>query len=130
MRVHASSSDLFDRAAEIETFRGVSQAGLGPRLLLLFANGRVEEFLSQHVRAAGVCVQGLLLAAAADAWWLVDVRVLPRPACCQLGSAQLRTFSHCVRVVVGACAGASEPVVHARAMHVSCACACVSACVR
>lgn len=54
MRVHASSSDLFDRQAEIDTFRGVSKAGLGPRLLLLFSNGRVEEFLSQHVSASCV----------------------------------------------------------------------------
>jgi hypothetical protein len=49
MRVHASASDLFDRQAEIATFRGVGREGLGPRLLLLFNNGRVEEFLSQHV---------------------------------------------------------------------------------
>lgn len=49
MRVHASSSDLFDRQAEIDTFKGVSQAGLGPHLLLLFRNGRVEEFLGEHV---------------------------------------------------------------------------------
>lgn len=50
MRVHASSSDLFDRQAEIDTFKGVSEAGLGPHLLLLFNNGRVEEFLIEHVR--------------------------------------------------------------------------------
>lgn len=49
MRVHASSSDLFDRQVEIDTFKGVSRAGLGPQLLLLFRNGRIEEFLSQHV---------------------------------------------------------------------------------
>jgi len=49
MRVHASSSDLFDRQVEIDTFKGVSRAGLGPQLLLLFNNGRIEEFLSQHV---------------------------------------------------------------------------------
>lgn len=52
MRVHASSSDLFDRQTEIDTFKGVSQAGLGPQLLLLFRNGRVEEFLSQHVSSS------------------------------------------------------------------------------
>jgi hypothetical protein len=50
MRVHASSSDLFDRQVEIDTFKGVSQAGLGPHLLMLFKNGRVEEFLGEHVR--------------------------------------------------------------------------------
>lgn len=49
MRVHASSSELFDRQVEIQTFQAVSQAGLGPQLLLLFRNGRVEEFLSEHV---------------------------------------------------------------------------------
>lgn len=52
MRVHASASDLFDRAAEISTFQGVSKAGLGPKLLMLFDNGRVEEFLTQHVTLA------------------------------------------------------------------------------
>jgi hypothetical protein len=52
MRVHASSSDLFDRQTEIDTFKGVSQAGLGPQLLLLFRNGRVEEFLNQHVSSS------------------------------------------------------------------------------
>lgn len=49
MRVHASANTLFDRAAEIDTFQAVSAAGLGPRLLLLFDNGRVEEFLMHHV---------------------------------------------------------------------------------
>jgi hypothetical protein len=52
MRVHASASDLFDRAAEVATFQSVSAAGLGPRLLLLFGNGRVEQFLAQHVTLA------------------------------------------------------------------------------
>ncbi|KAF6258751.1 Choline/ethanolamine kinase-domain-containing protein [Scenedesmus sp. NREL 46B-D3] len=52
MRVHASASDLFDRAAEVATFRSVSAAGLGPRLLLLFGNGRVEQFLARHVTLA------------------------------------------------------------------------------
>jgi hypothetical protein len=52
MRVHASASDLFDRAAEVATFQNVSAAGLGPRLLLLFGNGRVEQFLAQHVALA------------------------------------------------------------------------------
>jgi hypothetical protein len=49
MRVHASASELFDRQLEIDTFKGVSKAGLGPQLLMLFTNGRVEEFLGQHV---------------------------------------------------------------------------------
>ncbi|KAF8066213.1 choline kinase 3 [Scenedesmus sp. PABB004] len=49
MRVHASSSALFDRASEISTFKAVGRAGIGPRLLLLFDNGRVEEFLTRHV---------------------------------------------------------------------------------
>jgi hypothetical protein len=49
MRVHASASELFDRQLEIDTFRGVSKAGLGPQLLMLYTNGRVEEFLGQHV---------------------------------------------------------------------------------
>lgn len=38
-------SDLFDRGEEIATFAAVSDARLGPRLLLLFNNGRLEEFL-------------------------------------------------------------------------------------
>lgn len=38
-------SDLFDRAEEIATFSAVSDAGLGPQLLMLFRNGRLEEFL-------------------------------------------------------------------------------------
>lgn len=50
--MHASASDLFDRAAEVATFQSVSAAGLGPRLLLLFGNGRVEQFLAQHVTLA------------------------------------------------------------------------------
>lgn len=36
---------LFDRKEEIATFSAVSSAGLGPQLLLLFKNGRLEEFL-------------------------------------------------------------------------------------
>jgi hypothetical protein len=36
---------LFDRREEIATFSAVSSAGLGPQLLLLFQNGRLEEFL-------------------------------------------------------------------------------------
>jgi hypothetical protein len=69
MRVHASSSELFDRQVEIETFKAVSQAGLGPHLLLLFRNGRVEEFLSEHVSRLGQSVwEGLQPAAAAAAW--------------------------------------------------------------
>lgn len=59
MRVHASSSDLFDRQTEIDTFKGVSTAGLGPRLLLLFRNGRVEEFLGEHVSCYCLCHVGL-----------------------------------------------------------------------
>lgn len=38
-------SNLFDRAEEIATFSAVSSVGLGPQLLLLFRNGRLEEFL-------------------------------------------------------------------------------------
>jgi hypothetical protein len=38
-------ADLFDRAEEIATFSAVSAAGLGPQLLALFRNGRLEEFL-------------------------------------------------------------------------------------
>ena len=48
-RVHASRSDLFDRRTELSTFRAVSSAGLGPRLLMLFGNGRVEQFLEGYV---------------------------------------------------------------------------------
>lgn len=48
LRVHASQSELFDRAGEIATFRAVASAGLGPRLHVLFGNGRVEEFLTAH----------------------------------------------------------------------------------
>ena len=49
VRVHASNSDLFSREEEIATFRAVGETGVGPRLLLLFGNGRVEEFLEAHV---------------------------------------------------------------------------------
>lgn len=49
VRVHASKSDLFDRHGEIATFRAVSSAGVGPKLLLLFGNGRIEEFLGDHI---------------------------------------------------------------------------------
>ncbi len=49
VRVHASKSDLFDRRGEIATFRAVSSAGVGPKLLLLFGNGRIEEFLGNHI---------------------------------------------------------------------------------
>ena len=46
-RVHANAGGaaLFDRAEEVATFAAVSAAGLGPRLLALFGNGRLEEFL-------------------------------------------------------------------------------------
>lgn len=47
--MHASKSELFDRKGEIATFRAVSATGIGPQLILLFPNGRVEEFLLQHV---------------------------------------------------------------------------------
>lgn len=40
-----SGFDLFDRQREVATFAAVSAVGLGPQLLLLFANGRFEEFL-------------------------------------------------------------------------------------
>ncbi len=49
LRVHASGSNLFDRAAEVATFRAVSEAGLGPGLRLLLPNARIEEFLMHHV---------------------------------------------------------------------------------
>ncbi|KAI8471921.1 MAG: hypothetical protein J3K34DRAFT_520125 [Monoraphidium minutum] len=42
-------SALFDRAEEVATFAAVSSAGLGPRLLMLFGNGRLEEFLVEYV---------------------------------------------------------------------------------
>jgi len=42
---HSGGVDLFDRAEEISTFSAVSAAGLGPQLLMLFRNGRLEEFL-------------------------------------------------------------------------------------
>lgn len=64
MRVHASSSDLFDRQEEIETFRGVSSAGMGPKLLMLFDNGRVEEFLTQHVTLAASDLQDSMVGSA------------------------------------------------------------------
>eukprot|EP00878_Enallax_costatus_P035024 GHUV01038987.1.p1 GENE.GHUV01038987.1~~GHUV01038987.1.p1 ORF type:complete len:190 (+),score=30.54 GHUV01038987.1:161-730(+) len=64
MRVHASSSDLFDRQEEIETFRGVSAAGMGPKLLMLFENGRVEEFLAQHVTLAASDLQDSMVGSA------------------------------------------------------------------
>ncbi|GBF99366.1 hypothetical protein Rsub_12170 [Raphidocelis subcapitata] len=41
--------DLFDRQREVATFSAVSAVGLGPQLLLLFANGRFEEFLVEYV---------------------------------------------------------------------------------
>ncbi len=52
MRVHANKSDLFDRHGEIATFRAVSSAGVGPKLLLLFGNGRIEQFLGDYVTLA------------------------------------------------------------------------------
>eukprot|EP00775_Hariotina_reticulata_P010093 gene10093-10249_t len=52
MRVHASSTELFDRAAEVAVAKAVAEAGMGPQLLLLFQNGRVEEFLLHHVTLA------------------------------------------------------------------------------
>lgn len=64
MRVHASSSDLFDRQEEISTFRGVSAAGMGPKLLMLFDNGRVEEFLAQHVTLAASDLQDTMVSSA------------------------------------------------------------------
>ncbi|KAH7331908.1 hypothetical protein KP509_20G056800 [Ceratopteris richardii] len=40
--------NFFDREDEIRTFEAISNAGQGPRLLGLFATGRIEEFL--HAR--------------------------------------------------------------------------------
>jgi hypothetical protein len=47
--VDAPPADLFDRAEEFATFAAVSAARLGPRLLLAFKNGRLEEFLLDYV---------------------------------------------------------------------------------
>jgi hypothetical protein len=52
MRVHACTTDLFDRAAELAVAKAVAAAGMGPQLLLLFQNGRIEEFLLHHVTLA------------------------------------------------------------------------------
>jgi Choline/ethanolamine kinase len=49
LRVHnGGQCDLINQEAELATFLRSSELQLGPRLLLLFQNGRVEEFLTQH----------------------------------------------------------------------------------
>ena len=47
-RVHASEDELFERRSELAAFVAVSTCGLGPKLLGLFGNGRIEEFLTEH----------------------------------------------------------------------------------
>jgi hypothetical protein len=49
VRIHAGESELFDREEELKTFKAVSAAGIGPKLLGVFVNGRVEEFLTEHI---------------------------------------------------------------------------------
>lgn len=68
VRVHASLSDLVDRHTELLTFRIISDCGLGPRPLLVFANGRVEEYLKgfSTLTAATVRLQPLYEAVAAQ----------------------------------------------------------------
>lgn len=80
MRVHASGSTFFDRAMEVSTFRAVSESGLGPALLLLFENGRVEEFLSSHVALSAPDLRdpdvSAALASTLASWHLRMVRSL------------------------------------------------------
>jgi hypothetical protein len=47
-RVHASEDQLFERESELAAFVAVGKSGLGPKLLGLFGNGRIEEFLIDH----------------------------------------------------------------------------------
>lgn len=95
MRVHASSSDLFDRGAEVATFRGVSKAGQGPKLLLLFSNGRVEEFLTRHVTLGAADIRDPPVSAAVAA---------------TLASFHLRLVRH------GSCAGGRRSLLDCDAM--------------
>lgn len=45
LRLYGPSGGLFSREKELETFRKLAGKGMGPRLLLEFENGRVEEYL-------------------------------------------------------------------------------------
>ncbi|KAL3159579.1 hypothetical protein ABBQ38_009993 [Trebouxia sp. C0009 RCD-2024] len=51
-RVFGSAGGLFGREDEQQVFSAVADAGLGPRVLVLFAEGRIEEFIeAQSVSA-------------------------------------------------------------------------------
>lgn len=50
VRIYGEGSDIFfDREEEIRTFESISTHGYGPRLLGLFPEGRVEEFIHAKV---------------------------------------------------------------------------------
>ena len=53
LRIYGTGSDAFiQRSKELEWFLKMSEVGLGPRLLGLFGNGRIEEFLDAHTLTA------------------------------------------------------------------------------
>lgn len=85
VRVHASEDELFDRATELATFEAVSRAELGPRLLLLFRNGRVEQYLDDHT--------------------VLTARAIRLPQCSDLIAQELARFH---ATLAGGTAGGSE----------------------
>lgn len=47
-RVYGDSGGMFERESEVEQFKHIHEAGVGPKLLASFPNGRIEEFLSDY----------------------------------------------------------------------------------
>lgn len=45
LRLYGPSGGLFSRSKELVTFRKLAEKGMGPKLLVEFENGRVEEYL-------------------------------------------------------------------------------------
>lgn len=51
VRVQASEEAVFDRAQELAASQRAAATGLGPQLLAIFGNGRVEVCLSEYTTA-------------------------------------------------------------------------------